>query len=143
RGGRRTVRDAVKGDPPRAERDRRRAENRPPTSSQELLKGSVELAGETGIRVNWKVLGISSAIILAFSVWAITATSGASSTMRSVVLWIATNLGWFYILTVTIVIIFVAWVAFSKEGGVRLGPDHSRPQYRLVTWVAMLFAAGV
>lgn len=25
----------------------------------------------------------------------------------------------------------------------RLGPDHSRPQYRLSTWVAMLFAAGV
>jgi choline/glycine/proline betaine transport protein len=44
---------------------------------------------------------------------------------------------------VTLVILFVLWVALSKEGGVRLGPDHSRPEYKLFTWVAMLFAAGV
>ncbi len=35
------------------------------------------------------------------------------------------------------------WVALSKEGDVRLGPDDSRRQYKLATWVAMLFAAGV
>jgi choline/glycine/proline betaine transport protein len=63
--------------------------------------------------------------------------------MHSAVNWIATNLGWYYVVTVTLVIIFVLWVALSKEGSVRLGPDHSRPQYRLFTWVAMLFAAGV
>ena len=57
--------------------------------------------------------------------------------------WIAENLGWFYVVTVTVVIVFVLWVALSKEGSVRLGPDHSRPQYKLFTWVAMLFAAGV
>ena len=63
--------------------------------------------------------------------------------MKSVVDWIALNLGWYYVVTVTLVIGFVLWVAFSKEGNVRLGPDHSRPQYKLGTWVAMLFAAGV
>jgi choline/glycine/proline betaine transport protein len=63
--------------------------------------------------------------------------------MLQVVTWISANLGWFYVLTVTLVILFVLWVALSKEGGVRLGPDHSRPEYKLFTWVAMLFAAGV
>ncbi len=63
--------------------------------------------------------------------------------MKATVDWIAINLGWYYVLTVTLVIGFVLWVAFSKVGDVRLGPDHSRPQYKLVTWVAMLFAAGV
>ncbi|WP_417563928.1 BCCT family transporter [Microbacterium sp.] len=71
------------------------------------------------------------------------APTGAAGTMHVVVDWIATNLGWFYVLTITLVIAFVLWVAFSKEGSVRLGPDHSRPQYNLFTWVAMLFAAGV
>src|SRR5699024_7641969 len=56
---------------------------------------------------------------------------------------LATNLGWFYVVTIVIVILFVLWVALSKEGQVRLGPDHSRPQYKLFTWVAMLFGAGV
>ena len=67
----------------------------------------------------------------------------ARTTMKMAVDWIATNLGWYYVLTMALVIGFVVWVAFSKEGDVRLGPDHSRPQYKLATWVAMLFAAGV
>lgn len=41
------------------------------------------------------------------------------------------------------VIGFVLWVALSKAGSIRLVPDDSRPQYKLGTWAAMLFAAGV
>ncbi|MCD1143761.1 choline BCCT transporter BetT [Kocuria sp. LUK] len=115
----------------------------PPISSTELSKGPAELAEDRGPRVNWRVFVASSLIILAFSLWAMAAPASAAATMQSVVSWIATNLGWFYVLTVTLVILFVLWVALSKEGGVRLGPDHSRPQYKLFTWVSMLFAAGV
>lgn len=117
--------------------------NRPPKSSAEMLKGGSEVADQEGIKVNWQVLIISSAIIVAFSLWAIFAPDNASTTMQGIVSWIGTNVGWFYVLTVTIVIGFVIWVALSKQGTVRLGPDHSRPQYKLLTWVAMLFAAGV
>ena len=118
-------------------------EELPPISSTELSKSPAELAEDREPRVNWRVFVTSSLVVLAFSVWAMAAPHHAASAMRDVVGWIATNLGWFYVLTVTLVILFVLWVAFSKEGSVRLGPDHSRPQYGLFTWVAMLFAAGV
>lgn len=118
-------------------------EELPPISSTELSKGPAELAEDREPRVNWRVFVTSSLVVLAFSVWAMAAPHHAASAMRDVVGRIATNLGWFYVLTVTLVILFVLWVAFSKEGSVRLGPDHSRPQYGLFTWVAMLFAAGV
>jgi choline/glycine/proline betaine transport protein len=118
-------------------------ENRPPVSSRELSQAPAELIEAPGPKVNWRVFVISSAVIVAFSVWAMMMPAGAASTMKTVVAWIAENLGWFYVLTVTVVIVFVLWVALSKEGSVRLGPDHSRPQYKLFTWVAMLFAAGV
>lgn len=85
----------------------------------------------------------SAAIILAFSWWAILAPAAAESTLLEIVTWIAENVGWFYVVTVSLVILFVLWVAFSPEGRVRLGPDHARPEYKLFTWVAMLFAAGV
>ncbi|GAA4282535.1 choline BCCT transporter BetT [Brevibacterium daeguense] len=125
---------------PGADRER----GRPPVSSTELLRGPEELnADRSGPRVNWRVFLISSLVIIAFSVWAMVTPDSAATTMKSVVGWIAQNLGWYYVLTVTIVIVFVLWVALSKEGTVRLGPDHSRPQYKLFTWVAMLFAAGV
>jgi choline/glycine/proline betaine transport protein len=118
-------------------------EKRPPLSSQELSKAPAELAEEPGPKVNRRVFVIASAVIVAFSLWAMIVPDHAAGTMRTMVAWIAENLGWFYVLTITVVIGFVLWVALSKEGSVRLGPDHSRPQYKLFTWVAMLFAAGV
>lgn len=108
-----------------------------------LSRGPEELLESRQARVNWTVLIVSSAIVLAFSIWAIFVPEDARTAMHSAVIWIATNLGWYYVLTITLVIGFVLWVAFSKEGNVRLGPDHSRPEYKLGTWVAMLFAAGV
>ncbi|NMM77649.1 choline BCCT transporter BetT [Acidovorax sp. SRB_24] len=114
-----------------------------PVSRSDLSKGPQELIKDRTAHINWRVLVISSAVILAFSIWAILLPADARTSMKTAVDWIATNLGWYYVLTMTLVIGFVLWVAFSKEGDVRIGPDHSRPQYGLVTWVAMLFAAGV
>ena len=114
-----------------------------PVSRSDLSKGPQELMEDSTARINWSVLVLSSVVILAFSVWAIALPDAARTTMKTTVDWIATNLGWYYVLTMAMVIGFVVWVAFSKQGDVRLGPDHSRPQYRLATWVAMLFAAGV
>ena len=114
-----------------------------PVSRSDLSKGAQELLADRKARINWSVLLISSAVILAFSVWAILMPDGAGTAMKMAVDWIAKNLGWYYVLTMTLVIGFVVWVALSREGDVRLGPDDSRPQYKLATWVAMLFAAGV
>jgi choline/glycine/proline betaine transport protein len=114
-----------------------------PVSRSDLSKGPTELLEHRRTRINWAVLVISSVVVIAFSVWAMATPDGARTTLYAAVDWIATNLGWYYVLTITLVIGFVLWVAFSKEGGVRLGPDHSRPQYNLFTWVSMLFAAGV
>ncbi|MGB6056244.1 MAG: choline BCCT transporter BetT [Burkholderiaceae bacterium] len=114
-----------------------------PVSRSDLSKGPQELIEDRTARISWGVLVISSAVILAFSIWAILMPLGARTTMKTAVDWIAINLGWYYVLTMSLVIGFVLWVALSKEGDVRLGPDHSRPQYNLLTWVAMLFAAGV
>ncbi|MEN1961125.1 choline BCCT transporter BetT [Luteimonas sp. MJ246] len=114
-----------------------------PVSRSDLSKGPQELMEHRTARINWGVLWTASAVIVAFSIWAILLPDQARVTMKAMVDWIAWNLGWYYVLTVTVVIVFVLWVALSKEGSVRLGPDHSRPEYGLGTWVAMLFAAGV
>jgi choline/glycine/proline betaine transport protein len=108
-----------------------------------MQRGRTDLAQHAGPRVNWRVFLTASLVIVAFSLWAMLTPDTAQTTMKAAVDWIAENVGWFYVVTVTAVILFVLWVALSKEGTVRLGPDHSRPQYNLFTWVAMLFAAGV
>lgn len=114
-----------------------------PISRSDLKKGAQELSENSVAHINWSVLIVSSVVIVAFSIWAILMPINASTTMKTVVDWIATNLGWYYVITMVMVIGFVLWVALSKAGSIRLGPDDSRPQYKLGTWAAMLFAAGV
>ena len=96
------------------------------TSSELLVKGPAELAVQPGPKVNWRVLVISAGIVLAFSVWAMAMPVQAEESLHTVATWITVNLGWYYVLTIMLVIMFVLWVALSTEGSVRLGPDHSR-----------------
>ena len=53
------------------------------------------------------------------------------------------NGGWFYVLTVAVILLFVVYLGFSKYGDIKLGPDHSNPDYSFATWLSMLFAAGM
>ncbi|MGN7388389.1 BCCT family transporter [Sporosarcina sp. SAFN-015] len=50
--------------------------------------------------------------------------------------------GWFYLLTVFIIVVFLAGLAISKFGAIRLGGDEERPDYPFFTWIGMLFSAG-
>lgn len=144
--------DAQPMKPPPLERTRfggtqrrpdRELEGDAPVSRSDLSKGPEELLEHRSARTNWTVLVVSSLVILVFSIWAIVNPDGARTAMKAAVDWIALNLGWYYVVTVTLVIGFVLWVALSKEGRVRLGPDHSRPEYKLSNWVAMLFTGRV
>lgn len=50
--------------------------------------------------------------------------------------------GWFYLLTVFVLIVFLIGLAISKFGAIRLGGDEERPEYPFFTWIGMLFSAG-
>ena len=57
--------------------------------------------------------------------------------------WIMDNVGWFYILGVSVFLLFLIYVGFSRFGGLRLGDEDSRPEHSTLAWFAMLFAAGI
>ncbi len=56
---------------------------------------------------------------------------------------ISEDLSWFYILAVAVILCAMALIAVSRFGSIRLGPDHSRPSFRLPVWFAMLFSTGM
>ncbi|KAB1503828.1 BCCT family transporter [Corynebacterium sp. 320] len=105
--------------------------------------GTTQEPDSDAIRVNWRVFLASAAGILAIALWAFFGRDSAERTLGDITGWISTHLGWFYILTATVAVVFVLSLAFSSAGHIRLGPDHSRPQFRLFSWSAMLFAAGI
>lgn len=98
---------------------------------------------ETKPRINHAVFWGSAAGVVAITVWAAMAPETASSVIAAVVSWISTNLGWFYFVVVAAVLLFVIFLAVTKVGNTKLGPDHSKPQFNIFTWGSMLFAAGI
>ncbi|GAB5413516.1 MAG: choline BCCT transporter BetT [Congregibacter sp.] len=50
---------------------------------------------------------------------------------------------WYYVLVVAIVLVCVLFFSLSRYGDIKLGPDHSEPDYSGISWFAMLFAAGM
>ncbi len=53
------------------------------------------------------------------------------------------KLGWLFLLSVFILLVFCLYVAFSRFGKIKLGKDSDVPEYKTVTWIAMLFSAGI
>lgn len=50
--------------------------------------------------------------------------------------------GWFYLLAVLMIILFLAGLAISKYGTIRLGGEDERPEFSFFSWIGMLFSAG-
>ncbi|MFH9575062.1 BCCT family transporter [Streptomyces sp. NPDC017454] len=56
---------------------------------------------------------------------------------------IGRTIGWWYVLLVTVFVVFAFWVACSRAGAIRLGRDDERPVFSRFAWFAMLFSAGM
>ena len=56
---------------------------------------------------------------------------------------IAEGMGWFFILSVSLYLIFVVSLAFSKFGKIRLGGQSAQPEFSTFAWISMLISAGM
>jgi len=96
-----------------------------------------------GPSARWPVFLPSVIVITAVAVWAIVVPKQAESVIGSVVGQVTTGFGWFYVLLATVILGFVLYLGISRYGQIRLGPDHSRPEFSTFAWASMLFAAGI
>jgi choline/glycine/proline betaine transport protein len=90
-------------------------------------------------RVFWPAL----LIILGVALFAVVWPQGASTTFGSIQSWIVENLGWYYMLVVAAMIAGAIYLGFSKFGKIKLGYDDEHPEFGIVSWFCMLFAAGM
>lgn len=94
-------------------------------------------------RLNPVVFYGSSLAIVAFALWTMVFTGPAEDVINIVLGWVSNSFGWYYFLAVVAYLVFVIAVGLSRFGDIRLGPDHSKPEFPLLSWAAMLFAAGI
>ncbi|MCR8896866.1 BCCT family transporter [Gordonia sp. GONU] len=94
-------------------------------------------------RIDPVVFSITAALVIAFVVWGIGDKDSLNSTTSEILSWITTNLGWLFILSATGFVIFAVYLAVSKYGRIPLGLTGEKPQFRTISWIAMMFSAGM
>lgn len=93
--------------------------------------------------INPAVFYSAAAIIVAIMLFAVLAPEVADAAFKSVQAAIVENASWYYVLTVAIILLVCVYLGVSRYGNIKLGPDHSRPDYKNISWFAMLFSAGM
>ena len=89
------------------------------------------------------VFVIASIAILAFVVGSLVFQEGATTLFGNVRVWLTTNLDWWFMDITNLLLLFCLFLIVSPLGKVRLGGADAKPEYSNLTWLAMLFAAGV
>ena len=104
----------------------------------------VELAAESDSnRINWVVVGIAGAIVLATVLWGLLGADSFADFAASALDVVVNNLGWAFVLFGTVFVVFVIVIALSHFGTIRLGQVNEEPEFNRVSWIAMMFAAGM
>lgn len=75
--------------------------------------------------------------------WGIVAPVSMAATFNLLLAALTRNFGWFYLWVVLGLVLFAAYVAFSRYGNVKLRAEDDEPEFSVGSWFAMLFAAGM
>ncbi|MBA5806743.1 choline transporter [Morganella morganii] len=94
-------------------------------------------------KLNSVVFFTSAGLILAFSFFTILMTDTANRWIVATLNQVSKTFGWYYLLAATLYIVFVIFMATSRFGNIKLGPEQSKPEFSMLSWSAMLFAAGI
>src|SRR5690625_1445754 len=95
------------------------------------------------LRTSPSIFFSAAAVIIAFVLLTIFFTQPLDSAVTVASDWLYANLGWFYILGLTLFLAFLIYAALGRFGRVKLGPDDEPPEHSGPAWFAMLFAAGI
>ncbi|MEU5682915.1 BCCT family transporter [Streptomyces venezuelae] len=89
------------------------------------------------------VFGVTAVLTLAFVVWGGVSTDSLENVSTDMLNGLMHNGGWFFMLTATGFVVFALWLAVSRYGKITLGKEGEDPEFRTVSWVAMMFSAGM
>ncbi|MEV6288742.1 BCCT family transporter [Kribbella sp. NPDC051770] len=89
------------------------------------------------------VFGVTAAIALAFVAWGFADSGGLGTASDSALTWVEHNTGWLFVLLASGFVVFVIWLAAGRYGRIPLGADDEQPEFKTVSWVAMMFSAGM
>ncbi|MCR4662346.1 MAG: BCCT family transporter [Endomicrobiaceae bacterium] len=90
-----------------------------------------------------KVFYISIVLLICIFVLGTAFPSEFQVITKNIRTFISNDLGWYYLLLVTGIVIVCLFFIINPVGQIRLGDPKSQPEHSLLSWIAMLFSAGM
>lgn len=89
------------------------------------------------------VFWVTLSITLVLSVWGVLSPKGFESISGTIMGYISVHFGWYYLLIVSLFVVFCLYLIISPYGKIKLGKQGDKPEFGYVSWFAMLFSAGM
>ncbi|WP_201583064.1 BCCT family transporter [Psychrobacter jeotgali] len=94
-------------------------------------------------RVSKPVFLTSTILILAFIIFGALFNAQAEIVFGQAKEFVSLRFGWFFILVINATVLMSIYMIFSRYGDIRLGHQTEKPEYNLISWIGMLFSAGI
>ncbi len=94
-------------------------------------------------RIDWPSFGLAAAILLLTSIPMFAYPAESAAFLEQLYTYISHKFGVVYLLAGVAAIGVLLYIAFSRFGDVRLGSADEAPEFRELSWIGMLFCAGV
>ncbi|RNE48587.1 BCCT family transporter [Corynebacterium alimapuense] len=104
---------------------------------------AIEVADRGKAKIDWFIVAPAAAVILAVVGWGIASPTSFENFAANALSFVIENLGWAFVFFGTVFVGFMIVVATTKFGSIKLGGDDEEPEFRTVSWIAMMFAAGM
>ena len=114
----------------------------PPAIADNDLPGE-DPDGRSGSGIDLGVTVPAVGLILAIVAWGLIWPDNFANFASLALSWVVDNTGWLFVLAGTVFVFFIFGVALSKFGHIRLGGDDEKPEFSTLSWIAMMFAAGM
>ena len=86
---------------------------------------------------------VSIAAVLAVIIVGVLYPEAFIDKMTALFDFLSRDFNWIYLGVVTGYVVFLLYLALSKYGSIKLGPDDSEPEFSLYSWIAMLFSISL
>ena len=96
-----------------------------------------------GLDVHHPVFGTSAFVALVSAAFVLSFPDLASGLLLDMRNSLMAGFDWFFSASAAVIIVFVLGVAVSPYGRIRLGGSEARPDFGFLSWISMLFSAGV
>ena len=96
-----------------------------------------------GLDIHNPVFFLSAGLVVLFAVVSLIFPAASAAGMEGSRAWTLQTFDWLFAMTPILLALFCLALAISPLGKIRLGGVDARPEFKIHSWIAMLFAAGV